>query len=246
MAASQYQVRPGAGPPEAGQVGDRGGWTAGRIIAVVAGSILALASLGLLTAGATLLWADLTQRHDGFLTSAPATYSTGGYALASDAVAVHGWRDRLASFAGPVRVRVTAADPREPVFIAVAPASAVRTYLSGVAYTSVTAFGNRSTVSHPGTGVPRPPARAGIWTAQAAGTGTRALVWTVRSGDWMVVAMNADGSAGVTVRGDAGAQFPSLPSLELELLVTGFLLGIPAVALIVVPARMAAGPPAAR
>lgn len=36
------------------------GWTAGRVIAVVAGSVLALLSLGLLGGGGTSLWAGQT------------------------------------------------------------------------------------------------------------------------------------------------------------------------------------------
>ena len=41
--------------------------------------------------------------------------------------------------------------------------------------------------------------------------------WTVRSGDWMVLVMNADGSPGVTVRADVGVSSPVLPSLAGEL-----------------------------
>ena len=53
--------------------------------------------------------------------------------------------------------------------------------------------------------------------------------------------MNPDASARVSVRADIGAQFPALAALALELLVTGILLAVPALALIVVPVRMAAG-----
>ena len=100
--------------------------------------------------------------------------------------------------------------------------------------------------AHLGTALPRPSATAGIWTAQATGTGTRALVWTVRDGDWMAVAMNPDGSAGVSVRADIGAEFPALATLALELLVTGVLPAVPALALILVPVRMAASSPTMR
>jgi hypothetical protein len=247
MAASPSQIRRGAGPPRPDQPREAAGWTAGRIVAVVAGSILALVSLALLAAGVTVTWADHSQRQDGYLTSATATYSASGYALASDTVALHGWRGWLASFAGPVRIRVTAADPGKPVFVAIAPAPAGRNYLSGVAYTSVPLSGDRgATTAHPGAAVPQPPLRAGIWAAQAAGPGTQALVWTARDGDWMAVAMNQDGSARVSVQADIGAQFPALAALALELLVTGILLAVPALALIVVPVRMAAGSPTVR
>jgi hypothetical protein len=53
-----------------------GGWTAGRVIAVVVGSVLALISLAVLGGGSTLLWADQAMRHDGYLTTETSTYST--------------------------------------------------------------------------------------------------------------------------------------------------------------------------
>ena len=96
-----------------------GGWTAGRIIAVVTGSILALVSVGLLTGAGALLWADLTQREGGYLTSGTATYATSGHALASDTVHLHGGWDWFGIFVGQVRIRTTATDPAKPVFVAV-------------------------------------------------------------------------------------------------------------------------------
>ena len=47
-------------PPEAAVRPSR--WTAGRITALVIGSLLVLASVGLLSGGAVALWADVTQR----------------------------------------------------------------------------------------------------------------------------------------------------------------------------------------
>ena len=247
MSVSPRHMRPGAVPPEHDQITSRAGWTPARIVAVVAGSVLALVSLGLVAGGSGVLWADLSQRQSGYLTSAAVTYSAGGYALASDTVALHGWRGWLAGFAGDVRVRVTATDPRKPVFVAIAPAPAARSYLSGVARTSITSLGNRATaVTYPGVAPSRPPAAAAIWTVQATGPGTQPVVWAVRDGDWMAVAMNADGSAGVSVRADIGAQFPALATLALELFVTAVLLAVPALVLIVVPVRMAASPVRAR
>src|SRR5690348_18397941 len=76
---------PGGGSPP----GPAGGWTAGRMVAVLVGSVLALFSLGLLGGGGTLLWAGQALRHDGFVTTETATYSTGGYALASEHVSLN-------------------------------------------------------------------------------------------------------------------------------------------------------------
>ena len=69
-------------PGGAGQ----GGWTTGRIIAVVAGAILVLCSVGLLGGSGVALWAQAS-RHGGYADLATATYSVPGYAIASDTVA---------------------------------------------------------------------------------------------------------------------------------------------------------------
>jgi len=62
------------------------GWTAGRIVALVAGSVLLLISLVLIGAGGALTWADHQQLRSGYLTTSTTTYSTSGYALATDPV----------------------------------------------------------------------------------------------------------------------------------------------------------------
>jgi hypothetical protein len=58
-------------------------WTAGRITALVIGSLLVLLSLGLLGTGGTALWADRTQREAGYVTTDVHHFSTSGAALAT-------------------------------------------------------------------------------------------------------------------------------------------------------------------
>jgi hypothetical protein len=235
-----------AGPGQPGgtgglpRPGPAGGWTVGRVVAVVTGSVLALLSLGLLGGGGTLLWAGLALRHDGYVTTGTATYSTTGYAVASERVSLS-WGLLLTGLVGDVRVRVTAASPGAPVFVAIGPADRVAAYLSGSAYATVAGTGARGVTVHDGAGRPAPPRTAGIWAAQAAGTGTQALRWTAQDGDWTAVAMNPDGSAGVTVRADAGVSAPGLARLAAELIAGGVILGALSAALIWVPARLAAG-----
>jgi hypothetical protein len=65
------------------------GWTAGRVLALAVGSVLLLISLALIAGGATLVWADTLQIHSGYVTTTTATYSTSGYALASDSITMH-------------------------------------------------------------------------------------------------------------------------------------------------------------
>jgi hypothetical protein len=216
------------------------GWTAGRVITVVIGSVLALISLGLLGGGGTLLWADQALRQDGYVTTGTATYSATGYALASERVDL-GWGWLLAGLVGDVRLRVTAAGPDRPVFVAIGPADRVSAYLAGTSYTTVTGTGPDGLIGHYGTVKPVPPQLSGVWVARAAGTGTQTLRWTAQAGDWMAVAMNPDGSPGLTVRASAGVSAPGLFRLAVELIIGGIMAGALSAALITVPVRMAAG-----
>ncbi len=240
MAADvSHGVGAGVSPaaPRAGPA--RKGWTAGRLVALVAGSILILVSTVLLVGAGFLTWADQEQQ-GGYLTTGTGTYSTGGYAMASDPVHLHGMWGWLGQFAGDVRIRVTATSPGTPVFVGIGPASDVSRYLAGGSYTSVAAFGDQDVTQHLGNIPPAPPSAALDWAAQARGAGTQTLRWTVRSGDWMVVVMNPDGSPGVTVRADVGVSSPVLPSFAGGLLAVGILAGLTGAALVVIPARLAA------
>jgi hypothetical protein len=217
-----------------------GGWTAGRIAAVVAGAVLALVSLGLLGGGAAMMWADQAMRDDGYLATGTSTYSTGGYALASQPVEL-GWGWLMSGLIGDIRVRVTPVSPGQPVFVAIGPADEVMAYLSGVSSATVTNAGEGGLVSHYGTALPAAPRTTRIWAAQVSGTGSQTLRWTAQAGDWIAVAMNPDGSAGLTVRADAGVSAPGLFRLAVELIIGGIMAGALSAALIVVPVRLAAG-----
>ena len=224
---------PGAPPSPAGP----NGWTAGRIIALVAGSVLALITLGVFGSGATLLWADQTQRVSGYLPVHSGTYSTSGYALASDQIVLHGGWEFLEPLVGQARIQVTSTDPAKPVFVAVGPAGQISSFLAGTRYTTITDSGG--TTSHYGSRVPGSPGAAGIWTLQVSGAGTQTLRWTPDTGTWIIMAMNHDGSAGLAIRAKIAIAAPMLFRVSVELLVSGALLGVLAAALIAVPIRLA-------
>ena len=60
-------------------------WTPGRVVALVIGCLLGLMGVGLLGAGATALWADLShQDAAGYVTTGTHRFSTAGSALATD------------------------------------------------------------------------------------------------------------------------------------------------------------------
>ena len=139
-----------------------------------------------------------------------------------------------------MRIRATGPGTAKPLFLGIALTAAATGYLSGVPYTTVTDLGgNIAALSHPGTATPRAPQLARIWSAQVSGRGTQALTWAAREGDWTVVVMNGDGTAGLTVRADAGVTVPALPWIAAGLLAGGVLLALGGVLLIVLPARRA-------
>jgi hypothetical protein len=208
------------------------GWTTGRIIALATGSLLLLISLVLIAGGGILAWADTVQVHSGYVTTTTATYSTRGYALASDAITLHS----RGLFVDEVRIRITSSDPSRPLFAGIAATGDVERYLGGVSYATVD---GHDVTDHPGTGVPAAPAAALPWAARAQGTGNLTLTWAVRDGDWTVVVMSADARPGLSVRAEAGVSALALSWLAGEMLAAGLLTGVAAVVLIVVPVRMA-------
>src|SRR5204862_6382915 len=128
------------------------GWPTGRIVALATGSVLLLISLALIAGGGTLAWADTEQFRSGYLTTTTATYSTGGYALASDPIKPKGAWSWLSLFVDRVRIRIASSDPSRPLFAGIAAAGDVERYLGDVSYTMVGARGGHDVTDHPGTG----------------------------------------------------------------------------------------------
>ena len=217
-----------------------GGWTGGRIVAAVAGAVLVLCSVGLLGGSGVALWAQ-ANRHGGYADLATASYSVPGYAIASDTIGLHLATGAASDLIGTVRIQVTQASGTAPAFVGIAPAGAAARYLAGVDYATVRgAAGHHGTYTeHAGSAPAVPPGQAGIWTAHAAGPGTQTLTWAVRSGDWMVVAMNADGSRPVSLQVNVAATLPALPWIAAGLLIGGIIVLIGGVLLIVIPVRRA-------
>ncbi len=222
-----------------------GSWSGGLIASAVAGSVLLLGATGLLAGGAGSLWAGQAMRDGGYVTSASTTYTTGGRALVSDTFRVPGnGFDRFGrSVVGKVRIRVTAAERGTPVFVGLARAHDAARYLAGVQYTTIRDIGTAgSAVAAPGTRVPADPASMTFWAASSAGLGTQRVVTRITSGNWAVVVMNPDASAGLTVRADVGATAPGLPWIAGGLLAAGVLLAAGGALLIVIAVRRSGGP----
>lgn len=208
------------------------------------GVVLALLGLVPLGVGGGLLTIHLADRHDGYLTVAASDYQTTGSALTSDPVTLwsngHLWYQT--SLLGDVRVTATASNPDTHLFVGIANADAANTYLSGAHYGTLSRLsgGRETVIDHPGTAPVAAPMSRPIWTAAITGTGTQTLTWPSRDGTWMLVVMNADGSAPVNAHIDVAVTAPSLAWISATLIGVGMLLLVGGILLIAIPMGRAA------
>jgi hypothetical protein len=132
-----------------------------------------------------------------------------------------------------VRVRGVPTES-ETLFMGIAPADAAAGYLDGVAHDAITTewdcFGFATEIEdvnvvytrNEGTAYPAAPGTEGFWVASVSGSGEQTLDWTIQSGEWALVIMNADGSPGVSADVRFGVQAPSgFGPIGLTLLVVG-------------------------
>jgi hypothetical protein len=201
-------------------------WGVGRVIAVVVASLAVLAGLAALIAGGTALVFDQTQRDaSGYLMTHSTAYSTDTYALVSDSYRTGAAGDRMVirDMLGTVRIRTESV---QPVFVGIGPAAAVDSYLANVRREVATRFdANQTDFRLSNGGAPAvPPTARRFWAAQSLGSGAQTLSWSPRNGDWRIVVMNANGSAGVRAELAIGARFPHLLWIGIGVLGGGALL----------------------
>lgn len=218
----------------------RVGWTAGRVVALVLGSLLLVGSAGIGAGGASLAIAEATMRNPaGFVMSPARQLTTETYAIRSPNLRWHldsSTTELPQQLVGEVQVTVTS-QTDTPVFVGVAPTADVEAFLRGVGQATVV-------------DVPPPPAKpvyrtvpglaptnplaTDIWVAQSNGAGTQTVVVPFRDGDWSVVVLRTDLQPGVAVDLAVGALVPELGWLvPLLLAVAGAGLAIGTVMVIV-------------
>jgi hypothetical protein len=225
VAAPESPAMPDGAVPSAAESTHR--WTGGRVVSVVAGSVVTVTAFGVCSLGLAALLADQVAREDGYVTSPEHTYSTQGYALVTDPIELS--HDAFVgpamdSLVGTIRVRASATDSRS-VFIGVAPTADVNRYLAGASYSTVSDTSSRAStyVSRAEDQRPGLPGAQRFWTAEVSGTGRQALTWSPESGSWTVVVMDLRAQRGVEARLDGGVEAPGLAELGWILLLAGAL-----------------------
>jgi hypothetical protein len=204
---------------------------AGKITLVVVGGLGALLAAGLVASGAFLLHANETRPDAaGYFTTDVHRLDTTTHALVSEDIDLDGEANGLYDHTPVANVRVSglSVDPDKDVFIGIARTADVYEYLAGAAWDEVTDFEvdpfRIETDRHDGSLQPAAPASQPIWAASAQGHGEQTLEWDVHPGDWSIVLMNADGSAGVASDVELGARITFLFWLGLGVILGGLVL----------------------
>jgi hypothetical protein len=203
--------------------------TGGRIALIIVGSILALASLGLLAGGGTLLWAHTTQRDDdGYYSTRFERFESPGYAIRSDDLDLGtdgpDWlfeQGRLAT----IRLNAMSGDPAKQLLLGIGPKDAVASFLRGVEHdvvVDVELDPFEAEYRHqPGSRELPTPGTEPFWATVA----NRQLEWEVEEGEWVAVVMNGDGSRGVVADLSVAAKSDLILWVAIGLLAAGLLLG---------------------
>lgn len=216
---------PGPGPEEPAQIVVPGtaqaparGWTALPVIGLAIGSLAVLFALVAGAAGAALLVADTELRDsDGYLMSGRHQIATNGYAVSTEDLEIQvdaGTGDLPRRLIGTVKI-AAATESGRPLFVGIARAGEVAPYLAGVAHAVIVDLegsGRRLAPQYryvEGTAPAMIPGVAEFWVASESGSAVE-LLWEPEAGDWVLVVMNADGSADVRASMRAGATVPVL------------------------------------
>jgi len=215
---------------------------AGKVVALVFGSLFLLVGVVLLIGGGTLVGVDRAFTDtDGFLTAPDALLERDTYAITAPIYLENEW---IWWWRHPARMQVQMASSGS-IFLGIGRRNDVEAYLADVSHAEVRDLEFSEYRRHRiwasdfrdvvGTEQPARPADQTIWVASEEGERTQTLRWALEPGDWVLVAMNADGSRGIDIVGTVGVEAPWLLGLGIGLLAVGLiLLGIGLVLILVV------------
>ncbi len=224
---------------------------AGRIVAIILGSLLALPSLAIFLGGGALTIAYAVERgDDGYfdetldrLSTATAAITTGDVDFRSDP----GPQWVLDFVDISLRLQVTGVDADTELFVGIGPEADVEMFLAGVAHDEIRDIefgGDVKYRSVSGDQPAAPPGDQDFWVASNSEAGAQVLEWDVTEGEWVVVLMNADGSTGVLADVTAGVRSGALLAIGITMLAVGALLMAVAVVIILAGARRRVDEPA--
>jgi hypothetical protein len=211
----------------------------GRIVALVIGSLMAIAGAGMLLGAAgiglaTAVWRD----DDGYYEATLDRIDSSAVAVTTDDLTFDvdagppDWFLDLVDL--DVRLRVSSGAGQD-VFVGIARTADVDAYLAEVDHDVVVDVHRHEVElrNHPGGTDVTPPAQEPFWEVSSEGPGTQTIEWKAEGGHWTALVMNADASPGVVADVDVAARSGILVPLAFVLLGSGLVVLLGGVALIV-------------
>jgi hypothetical protein len=218
---------------------------AGHIVAIVIGCLMLLPGLGILAGGGVAASAQAFATHDGYFRFTPDRVESGGVAITASDLWFDGSTDGdepdwlLDHLDVDLRLSADAVGATDELFIGVARTADVDRYLAGREFSDVVEMNGRTPryEERPGGRSIEPPSTQDFWFESATGSDAAVVTWEVRSGNWSLVVMNADGSPGVAADVQVGVRSGALMPIAIVMMVVGGLLLGGGVVLIVIGVR---------
>jgi hypothetical protein len=228
--------------PERPPVTDPGPLSAGRTALIVVGAVATFIGGSLLIGGSAVMWAEQQRDSDGYFSTDSEMLSTDSYVLSAPNLDVNlAGPDVLygQDLLGKIRIEGESSGPGGPLFLGIGPTNEVDQYLAGVGHDEISDFDvdpfRVTYTEHPGDAPDAAPTAQSFWAVSESGSGPQTLTWDVSAGDWTVVIMNADGSAGVQAELSVGATLSVLQPIAIGMLIGGAVLFLAGIAMIVLP-----------
>ena len=173
-----------------------------RVFTLLFAVLVLLIAAALITGAITILNAD--QDADDFFVSDAYRLERASFAITGDSDVIDEaptWFVDWFTDVVDLRIAATSSTGGE-LFMGIADTEDAHTYLTGVAHDEVTKLDldpfEVDYETSDGTATPSAPSGQEFWVASADGPGTQTLDWSVESGTWSVVVMNADAARWVS------------------------------------------------
>jgi hypothetical protein len=220
---------------------NRGGFGAGQAIAVLLGGFLILISIPILFGGGAVMGVSgVFDQGSGYIGVDNVDFETSTQVLIAKSMDIEGLE--YDSFEGPprwiwepqigdlVKFKIKAeSNDNKPVFIGIIEERDALEYFGDVEYDFITDFQMENPSSRPyvtyrkhsGDEVTFEPTDLNIWVEEVHGYGEQTMVWEPEVGDYWLVIMNEDASAGVDVETGLSVRVPILSSIGRGLFLGG-------------------------
>ncbi len=210
---------------------------AAKVALILLGALIGSLALGLVVAGAGLAYtwsADRTA--DGYFEAPEVQLETELFAIVSPDIDLGSRPGDWFPSGRLAEVRIVVEQPEAgALFMGIGPSEEVDAYFDGVGITEVTNVVD-STVRYrsiEGDATPAPPVDQDFWVATNAEGTAGSLEWELTRGEWTLVIMNADASAGFATDATAAANVAIVPIVAAGLVLVGAVLGAVAIALLI-------------